>query len=109
MTRTIPRLLGLVPAHLAVKVGAPGRDRVQTALLIAVARDLAARCVDDGAFSGLEGMNGARTSLLQAVPEEVESHVGVLPRKLWRLGQGAHPRGREQLRPSVLPALDRIG
>src|SRR5437868_10897438 len=53
MTRTIPTLLGVVPAHDAIEMGADGRMLVDGTALVAVDGDFSPTTTNDCALAGL--------------------------------------------------------
>jgi hypothetical protein len=70
VTGAVPALLGTVPRHDASAMRAGGRDRVQLAVFVAVARDLAGTDVLDYSFSRSEVVEGSALGCLTRSPNQ---------------------------------------
>ncbi len=74
----VPGHVGGVEVDLAAEVGAEGGDRMQAALGVAVAGDLAGGAGDDRALARLEVVDRPAAAVEQAVADEVQPDLEVL-------------------------------
>ena len=87
VTRTIPALLGGVPAKLASEMGARGRMQMKFAVEIAAGSDLAQPVANDPTLSRFQFLNGSQVSRQQIFGEALDcGHI--LAEQVGQAGEG---------------------